>query len=86
MICFVIGHDRVVQKRALKVGFINKTTAVIDDGLAPGELVVVDSDGTLIRVRPMFTLDSLTCLSRESRHRLVAGNLNCLMVTCELVR
>jgi len=54
--CFVIGQDRVVQKRALKVGFVNKTTAVIDDGLAPGELVVVDGQyriqaGSFVEVR-----------------------------------
>jgi len=40
--CFVIGQDRVVEKRAIKVGLLSKTTAVIDDGLKPGELVVVD--------------------------------------------
>jgi multidrug efflux system membrane fusion protein len=40
--CFVIGQDRIVEKRAIKVGFLSKTTAIIDDGLAPGELVVVD--------------------------------------------
>jgi len=54
--CFVIGEDRVVQKRALKVGFVNKTTAVVDDGLAPGELVVVDGQyriqaGSSVEVR-----------------------------------
>jgi membrane fusion protein, multidrug efflux system len=54
--CFVIGQDRVVQKRALKVGFVNKTTAVVDDGLAPGELVVVDGQyriqaGSSVEVR-----------------------------------
>ena len=54
--CFVVGQDRVVQKRALKIGFVNKTTAVIDDGLAPGELVVVDGQyriqaGSSVEVR-----------------------------------
>jgi len=54
--CFVIGQDRVVQKRALKVSFVNKTTAIIDDGLAPGELVVVDGQyriqaGSSVEVR-----------------------------------
>jgi multidrug efflux system membrane fusion protein len=39
---FVVGQNRVVQKRALKVGLLNKTTAVIDDGLQPGELVVTE--------------------------------------------
>jgi len=39
---FVVGQDRVVQKRAIKVSVLDKTTAVIDDGLQPDELVVTD--------------------------------------------
>jgi len=39
---FVVGPDRIVQKRMIKVGVMNKTTAVIDSGLAPGERVVTD--------------------------------------------
>jgi multidrug efflux system membrane fusion protein len=39
---FVVGGDHVVQKRPIKVGFLNKTTAIIDDGLQPGEQVVTD--------------------------------------------
>jgi multidrug efflux system membrane fusion protein len=39
---FVVGDDRTVQKRALKVGARNKTTAIIDDGLQPGEQIVTD--------------------------------------------
>jgi membrane fusion protein, multidrug efflux system len=39
---FVVGADRIVQKRAIKVGVMNKTTAVIDDGLKEGERVVTD--------------------------------------------
>jgi multidrug efflux system membrane fusion protein len=39
---FVIGPDRIVQKRTIKVGVMNKTTAVIDTGLEPGERVVTD--------------------------------------------
>jgi membrane fusion protein, multidrug efflux system len=39
---FIIGPDRKVQKRPIKTGVVNKTTAVIDDGLQPGELVVTD--------------------------------------------
>jgi len=55
--CFVIGRNRVVQKRPLKVGFVSKTTAIIDDGLEPGELVVADGqyrvqDGSSVDVRP----------------------------------
>ena len=55
--CFVIGRDRVVQKRPLKVGFVSKTAAIIDDGLEPGELVVADGqyrvqDGSSVNVRP----------------------------------
>ncbi len=39
---FVVGKDRTVQKRMVKVGVTNKTTAVIDSGLDPGETVVTD--------------------------------------------
>jgi membrane fusion protein, multidrug efflux system len=39
---FVVGDDRIVQKRPLKVGLMNKTTAIIDDGLQPGEQTVTD--------------------------------------------
>jgi multidrug efflux system membrane fusion protein len=39
---FVVGADRIVQKRAIKVGVTNKTTAVIDDGLQEGDRVVTD--------------------------------------------
>jgi multidrug efflux system membrane fusion protein len=39
---FVVGADRIVQKRMIKVGVMNKTTAVVDSGLAPGERVVTD--------------------------------------------
>jgi multidrug efflux system membrane fusion protein len=39
---FVVGSDRIVQKRSIKTGVSNKTSAVIDDGLQAGELVVTD--------------------------------------------
>jgi membrane fusion protein, multidrug efflux system len=39
---FVVGDDRTVQKRVLKVGARNKTTAIIDNGLQPGEQIVTD--------------------------------------------
>ena len=39
---FVVGDDRIVQKRPIKVGALNKTTAIIDDGLQAGEQVVTD--------------------------------------------
>jgi membrane fusion protein, multidrug efflux system len=39
---FVVGPDRMVQKRMIKVGVTNKTTAVIDSGLDAGEMVVTD--------------------------------------------
>jgi len=39
---FVIGPDRKVQKRRIKTGIVNKTSAIIDDGLAPGDLVVTE--------------------------------------------
>ena len=39
---FVVGADRIVQKRPLKVGVLNKTTAIIDGGLQAGEQIVTD--------------------------------------------
>ena len=39
---FVIGADRVVQKRPLEIGFTNKTIAVVNSGLVAGEQVVTD--------------------------------------------
>jgi membrane fusion protein, multidrug efflux system len=39
---FVVGDDRVVTKRVIKVGGVDTTTAIIDEGLVPGELVVTD--------------------------------------------
>jgi multidrug efflux system membrane fusion protein len=39
---FVVGDDRIVQKRSLKVGLLYKTPAIIDDGLQPGEQTVTD--------------------------------------------
>ena len=39
---FVVGKDRTVQKRMIKVGVTNKTTAVIDSGLEAGETVITD--------------------------------------------
>jgi multidrug efflux system membrane fusion protein len=39
---FIIGPDRVVQKRAIKTGAVNKVSAVIDSGVQAGELVVTD--------------------------------------------
>jgi multidrug efflux system membrane fusion protein len=39
---FVIDQNRKVLKRALKVRLLNKTTAVIDSGLQPDDLVVTE--------------------------------------------
>ena len=39
---FVVDDDRIVQKRPLKVGVLNKTTAIIDGGLQAGEQIVTD--------------------------------------------
>jgi multidrug efflux system membrane fusion protein len=54
---FVIGQDRRVAKRAVRVGWSGKDLAVIDDGLVPGEQVVTDGQyriqpGTLVQVLP----------------------------------
>ena len=39
---FVVGQDRKVLKRVIKVGEVTKTTAIIDDGIQTGDLVVTE--------------------------------------------
>jgi len=39
---FIVGADHKVQKRALKTGVVNKVSAVIIEGLQPGDMVVTD--------------------------------------------
>jgi multidrug efflux system membrane fusion protein len=39
---FIVGSDRKVQKRMVRTGITNKVSAVIEDGLQPGDLVVTD--------------------------------------------
>lgn len=50
---FVVGQNRIVHKRAIKVGLLTKTNAILDDGLQPGETVVTEGqyriqDGTFV--------------------------------------
>jgi multidrug efflux system membrane fusion protein len=52
---FLIGANRVITKRALKVGVMTKMAAIIDDGIAPGDVVVTDGQyriqaGTAVEV------------------------------------
>jgi membrane fusion protein, multidrug efflux system len=54
---FVVGENRRVQKRALKVGVLTKTVAIIEDGLQPGDVVVTEGQyriqaGTIVDVLP----------------------------------
>jgi membrane fusion protein, multidrug efflux system len=39
---FVVGPNRVVEKRPVKVGLLSKATAILDAGLQQGEMVVTD--------------------------------------------
>jgi membrane fusion protein, multidrug efflux system len=39
---FVVDPNRVVEKRPVTVGLLTKTTAILDAGLQPGEMVVTD--------------------------------------------
>lgn len=39
---FVVGPNRVVEKRPIRVGLLTKTTAIVDAGLQPAEMVVTD--------------------------------------------
>jgi membrane fusion protein, multidrug efflux system len=52
---FVVGANRIVHRRSVKVGMLTKTIAVVDDGVRPGELVVTDGqyriqDGSVVDV------------------------------------
>jgi membrane fusion protein, multidrug efflux system len=52
---FIVGADRKVQKRPIKTGLINKVSAVITDGLQPGDMVVTEGQyrieaGSLVEV------------------------------------
>jgi membrane fusion protein, multidrug efflux system len=50
---FIVGQNRTVQKRSLKVDALTKTVAIVGDGLQPGEIVVTEGQyriqaGTLV--------------------------------------
>jgi membrane fusion protein, multidrug efflux system len=52
---FVVGPNRRVEKRSIKLGPLSKTTAIVDAGLQPGEMVVTDGqyriqNGTVVEV------------------------------------
>jgi multidrug efflux system membrane fusion protein len=52
---FVVGPNRSVEKRPIKVGPLSKTTAIVDAGLQSGEMVVTDGqyriqNGTTVEV------------------------------------
>ena len=54
---FLVGSDRLVQKRPIKVGFANKTIAIVDVGLATSDRVVTDGQyrieaGSRVEVLP----------------------------------
>ena len=52
---FVVGPKQVVEKRPITVGLLSKTTAIVNAGLQPGEMVVTDGqyriqNGTIVDV------------------------------------
>jgi membrane fusion protein, multidrug efflux system len=54
---FVVGENRRVEKRSLKVAALTKAVAIIDDGLQPGDVVVTEGQyriqaGTVVEVLP----------------------------------
>jgi multidrug efflux system membrane fusion protein len=66
---FVVGDDHIVQKRPLKVGVLNKTTAIIDDGLQPGEQIVTDGQYRIqagSKVEPATQAASAADIGREN--------------------
>jgi multidrug efflux system membrane fusion protein len=57
---FVVDQNKKVLKRALKVSLLNKTTAIIDNGLQPGDQVVIEGQyriqaGSTVEVLPEAT-------------------------------
>jgi multidrug efflux system membrane fusion protein len=53
---FVVGDNRKIEKRPIRVGTLSKTTAIVESGLQPGEMVVTDGqyriqNGTVVQVR-----------------------------------
>jgi multidrug efflux system membrane fusion protein len=67
---FVVGPDRIVQKRVIKVGVMNKTTAVIDAGLEPGERVVTDGQ---YRIQAGSLVESLGDPAKTGSQKTSAG-------------
>ncbi len=61
---FLVGGDRIVQKRPIKLGFANKTTAIVESGLAAGDRIVTDGQ---------YRIES-----RQPRGDAAAGRLGCL--------
>lgn len=54
---FVVGPNRAVEKRPVRVGLLTKATAIVDTGLQTGELVVTDGqyrvqNGTRVDILP----------------------------------
>ena len=52
---FVIGQGRKIEKKPIKTGLMSKTTAIVESGLQPGEMVVTDGqyrvqNGTVVEV------------------------------------
>jgi len=52
---FVVGSNRIVEKRPIQVGPLTKTIAIVDAGLQQGEMVVTDGqyriqNGTVVEV------------------------------------
>jgi membrane fusion protein, multidrug efflux system len=52
---FVVGQGRKAERRPIKTGAMSKTTAIVDGGLQPGEMVVTDGqyriqNGTVVEV------------------------------------
>jgi membrane fusion protein, multidrug efflux system len=52
---FLVGQNRAVQKHAIKLGDVTRTTAIVKDGIRPGDMVVTEGQyriqaGTLVDV------------------------------------
>ena len=64
---FVIKEDQTVEMRPVKVGQIEKGEALVEEGLKPGERVVVDGQYKLQKGSRIRTSDSPAGGARPSK-------------------
>jgi membrane fusion protein, multidrug efflux system len=72
---FVIGADRVVQKRPIEIGFANKVIAIVNSGLVVGEQIVTDGQ---YRIQAGSRVEILTSLAGSAASPREPGPLGAI--------